>query len=53
MKNTVEMASLNLEMKWSELHVGGEGRGEVVVWLVMFAWIRPCVKARLPDHQVP
>ena len=38
--------------RWSEseLCVGGEGR---VVWLVKFAWIRPCVKARQPDHQVP
>jgi len=24
--------------------VGGEGRGELVVWLVKFAWIRACVK---------
>jgi len=30
--------------------VGGEGRGELVVWLVKFAWIRAHVKAGLPDH---
>jgi len=30
-------------------NVGGEGRGELVVWLVKFAWIRACVKAGLPD----
>ena len=29
--------------------MGGEERGELVVWLVKFAWIRACVKARLPD----
>ena len=36
-----------------ELCVGGEGKGEVVVWLVKFVWIRACVKAGLPhdpDH---
>ena len=26
-----------------------EERGELVVWLVKFAWIRACVKAGLPD----
>jgi len=34
-----------------ELCVGGEQSGELVVWLVKFAWIRECVKARLPNHQ--
>jgi len=29
--------------------VGGEGRGQLVVWLVKFAWIRACVKVGLPD----
>ena len=29
--------------------VGGEWRGELVVWLVTFAWTRACVKPRLPD----
>ena len=28
--------------------VGGEGREELVVWLVKFALIRACVKAGLP-----
>ena len=34
-------------------HVGEEGRGELVVWLVTFEWIimRACVKAGQPDHQ--
>ena len=29
--------------------MGGEGRGELVVWLVKCAWIRAYVKAGLPD----
>jgi len=29
--------------------VGGEGKGELAVWLVKFAWIRACVKAGLLD----
>ena len=29
----------------------GEGRGELVVWLVKFALIRACVKARLDPDQ--
>ena len=28
----------------------GEGRGELVVWLVKVAWIRACLKAGLSDH---
>ena len=30
--------------------MGGGGRGELVVLLVKFVWIRACVKARLLDH---
>ena len=33
--------------------VGVEGRGELVVWLVTFAWTRACVKARLQDDPDP
>jgi len=46
----VEMASLDTEMMKRECCVEGEGKGQVVVWLVKFAWIRACVKAGLPDH---
>ena len=38
---------LPLIQRWQsecELCVGGERRGELVVWLVKFAWIRACVK---------
>ena len=28
----------------------GEGRGELVVWLVKVAWIRACLKVGLSDH---
>ena len=38
------------EVHESELCVGGEGRGELVVLLVKFVWIMACVKTRLPDH---
>ena len=30
--------------------MGGEERGELVVWQTKFAWIRVCVKVRLLDH---
>ena len=30
---------------------GGEGKGELAVLLVKFAWTRESVKTRLPDHQ--
>ena len=29
----------------------GEGRGELVVWLVKFAWVSACLKAGLSDQQ--
>ena len=48
MANTVEMASLNMEMMmWRWVVCGTIGE---VVHLVKFAWIRACVKAKLPDH---
>jgi len=39
-----------LMMPESHACVGGEGMGELVVWLVEFTWIRACVKGELPDH---
>jgi len=39
-----------LMMPMSHACVGGEGRGELVVWLVKFTWIRAFVKGGLPNH---
>ena len=46
-KYTVKMASLDVEMKWK--WVVWAKRGELVVWLVKFAWIRACIKPGLLD----
>jgi len=45
--NTAEMASLNAEMRVS--CVGGEGRGQCVVWLVNFAWDKSMCKSQTLD----
>jgi len=45
-----DLSNTVLMMPVSHACVGGEGRGELVVWLVKFTWITACVKGQLLDH---